>query len=48
MRRTENGSYRVGRFEVFLNVGFWRWGSFNIGTTRVLQLGPMRVFVNEP
>jgi hypothetical protein len=45
MKRTPNGSYKFGRFEVFLNVHFWRWGSFNIGNTHVLQRGPVRVFI---
>jgi hypothetical protein len=47
VRRTKNGSYEVGRFEVFLNVGFWRWGSYNIDRTHVLQLGPLRVFLKS-
>ena len=47
MRRTKNGSYEFGRFEVFLNVSFWRWGSYNIGETRVLQRGPVRIFIRR-
>jgi len=45
VRRTVNGSIEVGRFEVFLNVGFWHWGSYRIGATRVLQRGPVRIFI---
>jgi len=47
MRRTKNGSYEIKKFEIFLNVGFWRWGSYNIGSTRVLQRGPLRIFVRN-
>lgn len=47
VRRTKNGSYEVGRFEIFLHVGFWRWGSYHIGQTRVLRFGPVRVFVHR-
>lgn len=25
--------------------GWWRFGSYKIGTTRVLMLGPLRVFL---
>lgn len=47
IHRTANGSYEVGRVEVFLNVGFWRWGPIRIGTTRLYRVGPVRVFVHE-
>lgn len=38
---------KMGRFEVYLNVRIWRWGSYNIGMTRVLRCGPVRFFIKD-
>lgn len=45
--KTSNGSYKFGRFEVFLWVGFSRWAKFNIGDTRVYSFYKTRVFVES-
>lgn len=49
MMKTKNGSYTFTHlpYEIFFNVGFWRWGSYHIGTTKVLQRGPIRIFVRS-
>ena len=48
MRKTKNGSVVLGRFEIFYAFPRrknWRLGSFNIGDTKVLMIGPYRIFV---
>lgn len=47
IKRTKNGSIKIGRFEIFLNAGDGNHIILDFGTTKVLRFGTVRIFVHR-